>query len=277
MNLLPRFSASFVNRVLAGVVLAQMLAAGIAIGRAHPPVLTVSYSDSEIVATTDRAWTLLPGECRQIRWEFDGSLSVHVDGREWHESGEQPFCPKIFAASPLIELTDHRSGVYLSDSLKIYYLPDVVANVLGLGALAFLPLTAAYYLWTNSLDEGPALRTLFLGGLALCLCIAILRLQGWPLTIVAALSILRGLFTSVTWQIVGVALVLVLYIPLAFQALRQGLRERRITDFVVVGSFLLFCWVAAFALWIRDNWAMGGVVRARLHGGLLSTAFVYGD
>ena len=51
---------------------------------------------------------------------------------------------------------------------------------------------------------------------------------------------MRGLFTSVAWQFVGAALALVLYLSIALEAVWQGMRHRRVADFVAVGGFLLF-------------------------------------
>ena len=67
-----------------------------------------------------------------------------------------------------------------------------------------------------------------------------LRLTGWPLTIEGVLALIRRLFTSVSWQFVGAALALVLYLSIALEAVWQGMRHRRVADFVAVGGFLLF-------------------------------------
>ncbi len=240
MKLRFRFSAIVVDRLLTGIVLALVLTVALAVWLSPAPRLVIEHGGTTAEILADKAWSLSPDDCIRIRLEHGGGLPIHIDGREWHESGEQQFCPQIFAPSPKIELTDHRNGVYLSPSLKTYYAPDVVVNVLGLAALAFFPLMATYYLWTNSLDKRPAARAIFLAMLALCLCLAALRLAGWPLTIVSALAILRGVFTSVAWQYFGVATAAVLYLSLAIQTLRQGWKHRRVADFVVVSSFLLF-------------------------------------
>ncbi len=238
MNFFRTLSSRNLNVLLAGLVLALVVILALAIWLSPAPKLTIAYNGSVVEVFADRALVLLPGDCARIRWEFDSKLPIHIDGVEWRESGEQQFCPQVFAPSPKIELTDHRQGVYLSPRLDIFYLPDVVVNVLALAALGFFPLMAAYYLWTNSLDKRPPLRTIFLAMLALCLCLAALRLMGLPLVIESALAIMREWLTSTAWQYFGVATAIVLYLSLAIQALRQGLKHRRIADFVVVSSFL---------------------------------------
>ncbi|MCY4072236.1 MAG: hypothetical protein OXG60_13145 [Chloroflexi bacterium] len=204
------------------------------------PHLAFNYKETAIDVRADKAWSLGPDDCFQITWNLEGSQSIHIEGVERRESGQATFCPVAFGPSPKVELTDHGNGFYRSYSLKTYYVPDVAVNVLGLAALGFFPLMATYYFFTNSLDKRPALRTIFLVALALCLSLAALRLAGWPLTIVGVLAIVRGLFTSTAWQYFGVAATTVFYLSLATQALLQGWRHRRSADLLVVSSFLMF-------------------------------------
>ena len=163
MNFFKTLSSRNLNLLLAGLVVALAVMLGLAVWLTPAPKLLIEYDGATVEVFADKAWSLLPNDCLQIRWAFDGELPIHVDGREWHESGEQQFCPTIFATSPLIEMTDHRRGAYLSHSLNIQYLPGFLVNVLGLAALGFFPLIASYYLWTNDPDKRPALRTIFLG------------------------------------------------------------------------------------------------------------------
>ncbi len=242
------------NTLLAGLVLALVVILALAAWLTPAPKLTIAYQDSVVEVVADRAWVLLPGDCARIRWEFDSVFPIHIDGVEWRESGEQRFCPQVFSPSPKIELTDHRQGVYLNPRLDIFYLPDVVANVLALAALGFFPLMAAYYLWTNSLDKRPPLRTIFLAMLALCLCLAVLQLTGLPITIVGTLAFLRSVFVNPHWQLLGGFLSGVLYIPLAFHALWHGLKKRQIADFVAFTGFLLI----VVALYIPFGFASVG-------------------
>ena len=233
-------SSRSLNTLLTGLVLALVVILALAAWLMPAPQLRIAYQDSVVEVFADRAWVLLPGDCARISWEFDSVFPIHIDGVEWRESGEQQFCPQVFAPSPKIELTDHRQGVYLSPSLGIYYLPDVVANVLALAALAFFPMLATYYLWSNSLDKRPPLLALCLIMLALCFLLAVLRLTGLPITIVGALAYLRGLFTGTAWNYFGIAITVALYLCLLVHAFWRGWRDRRITDFLVVVSFMLF-------------------------------------
>ncbi len=239
MKLSPRILPRAVNRLLVGTNLALALAIVLDVWQVSFPHLAFQYRDTTIELRSDRAWSLGPGDCLLITWDLEGTFPIHIDEVEWRESGEQQFCPTIANPSPKIELTDHRQGVYLSPRLQIYYLPDVLVNVLGLAALGFFPLMAAYYLWTNSLDKRPPLRTIFLAMLALCFCLAALRLMGLPLMIESALAIMRSIFVNPRWHMLGVIFSGFLYIPLALNALWQGLRKRQVADFVAVTGFLL--------------------------------------
>ncbi len=235
-----RFASLAINKLLSGILLALMLILALVAWLMPALQLRIAYQDSVVEVFADRAWVLLPGDCARISWEFDSVFPIHIDGVEWRESGEQQFCPQVFAPSPKIELTDHRHGVYLSPSLGIYYLPDVVANVLALAALAFFPMLATYYLWSNSLDKRPPLLALCLIMLALCFLLALLRIAGVPLTIESVLAYLRGLFTGTAWNYFGIAITVALYLPLLVHVFWRGWRDRRITDFLVVVSFMLF-------------------------------------
>lgn len=240
MNAFFPLSSRQQNRLLSGLILALMLILALAVLLMPAPQLTIASGDTTAQVTTDRAWALLPNDCFQIRWQHQGSLPIHIDGVTWQGSGEQRYCPQVFAPSPLIELTDHRQGVYQSDRLDIFYLPDVLVNALGLVALAFCPLLAGYYLCSNDLDKRPPLFTILLALCALSLCLAALRMTGRPLSIESVLSILRALFTSIAWQYFGIAITALFFLCLAIQALWQGWRERRVSDLLAVGSCLLF-------------------------------------
>ncbi len=240
MKLRFRFSAIVVDRLLTGIVLALVLTVALAVWLSPAPRLLIEHGGATTEIFADKAWSLSPDDCIRIRLEHGVKLPIHIDGREWHESGEQQFCPQIFAPSPKIELTDHRNGVYLSPSLKIYYAPDVVVNVLGLAALGFFPLLALYYLWSNDLSRRPSLRMILLAMLAVLLAIALFRLSGRALTIVGILAIARNLFARPSWHIFGTLITAAVLAPLALHSIRQGIKSRNIADFTATGCFFLF-------------------------------------
>lgn len=240
MNRLKTLSSRDLNRLLLLLSLGFMLTLALAAWLSPAPHLAVNYRGTAIDVRASKAWSLGPGDCLQITWHLEGSRSIHIEGLERRESGQASFCPAISSPSPKVELTDHGNGFYRSYSLNTTYAPDLAANALGLAALAFFPLLALYYLCSKDLSTRPPMRTLALAMLALCLSLAGLRLAGLPLTIVGVLAILRSLFTSIAWQYFLVAATAIFYLSLAIHAAWQGWKHRRVADFLVLSSFLLF-------------------------------------
>lgn len=240
MSFFKAFSSRNLNRLLLALALALVLVLGLTALFSPAPQLRIEYDDATVEVFADKAWVLMPNNCLRIHWVFDGVLPIHVDGREWRESGEQQYCPAVFATSPRIELTDHPNGVYLSYILNIHYLPDFAVNILGLTLLALFPLLALYYLLSNDPGRRPALRRILLAVLLLVLLLALLRLSGRALTIVGVLSLMRNLFTDARWHLFGACLAGLMYLSLLVESLWQGYKNRRIVDFLVIGVFLLF-------------------------------------
>ena len=240
MKLRLRISSLVVNRLLTGLVLTLVLAIALAVWQSPVPHLAITFGETTIDVRADGAWSLGPGDCLQIRWVFDGELPIHVDGREWHESGEQQFCPTIFATSPTVELTDHRSGEYRSYRLNIFYLPEFLANLVGVAVIPVFILFGIQYLWINDGRKRPAFRVVVVATLILMLCITLVRLSGRELTIETMLVILRNLFSGAHWHSVGVLLAGLLYTPLVLQAMWQAIVKRPVADIVAVSCFMLF-------------------------------------
>ena len=240
MNFFKTLSSRNLNLLLAGLVVALAVMLGLTVWLTAAPKLMIEYDGATVEVFADKAWSLLPNDCLQIRWVFDGELPIHVDGREWHESGEQQFCPTIFEPIPLIEMTDHRSGDYRSYRLNIFYLPEFVVNLVGIAVVPILALFGLQYLWINDVRRRPAFRVVVIATLILMLCITLVRLSGRALTIETILVLLRNLFSGAHWHSVGVLLAGLLYTPLVLQALWQAICKRPVADIVAVSCFMLF-------------------------------------
>ena len=223
-----------------GLIAALILVIAVAIWFTPPPQLQIEYQDSTIAVSADRAWVLRPGDCLRVSWDQQGRQLVHVEGIARHQSGQLRFCPGIGSAEPRIELTDHVNAFYRSYSLETQYLPDFVINLLGVSGLAFFGVLALYYLWTKQPDRRPSFGGLLAGLLALLLCIALLRLTGRALTTDGVLAMCRNVFSDVRWQLAGVVLALGLYSALAVEAVWQGIRHRKYSEFLVVACFFAF-------------------------------------
>lgn len=236
MNFFKILSSRNLNHLLLALPLALALVVGLAAWLAPAPQLTIEYNDTTVEVFAEKAWIVLPNGCLQIRWKFDGELPIHVDGREWHESGEQQFCPTMSATSPKVEFSPHLGGEYRSYTLTVFYLPEFVANLVGVAAIPFLALFGLQYLWINDVRQRPAFKAVVIVTLILMLCITLLRLSGRELTMEAMLVVLRNLFSSAHWHFVGVLLTGFLYIPLVLQAMWKAISKRQTADvFAIIG------------------------------------------
>ena len=240
MNLVRKIFTQKSIALCTGLIAALLLMIAFAILRAPPPQLHIQYESSTIDVSADRAWTLLPGDCLQLRWDVDGVQEFHIEGIARREAGYLQFCPSISATKPRIELSDHVNAFYQSFDLDVHYLPDFLFNLLGVGGLAFFAVVALYYLWSNNPERLPSLRTLVVGLLATVLCITLLRLFGVALTIGVVLATLRNIFTDVRWQLFGAILARGLCANLAAMEVWQSIKYRRYSDIAVALGFVLF-------------------------------------
>ncbi len=239
MNFFRTLSSRNLNHLLLALVLALALVVGLAAWLAPPPKLSIEYNDTTVEINAEKAWIVWPNECLRIRWIYDGGLPIHVDGREWHESGEQQFCPTILATSPKVEFSPHLSGEYRSYTLTIFYLPEFVANLVGVAAIPFLALFGLQYLWVNDVRRPPRFQVALLATVVLALCISLLRISEVEFTVVGMLATLRNMITDRRWQVGGVIVTMVFYAVLALWSLAAVLRNRRYTDCIAVGGFFL--------------------------------------
>ena len=239
MNFFRTLSSRNLNHLLLALVLALALVVGLAAWLAPPPKLSIEYNDTTVEINAEKAWIVWPNECLRIRWIYDGGLPIHVDGREWHESGEQQFCPTILATSPKVEFSPHLSGEYRSYTLTIFYLPEFVANLVGVAAIPFLALFGLQYLWVNDVRRPPRFQVALFATVVLALCISLLRISEVEFTVVGMLATLRNMITDRRWQVGGVIVTMVFYAVLALWSLAAVLRNRRYTDCIAVGGFFL--------------------------------------
>lgn len=221
-------------------VLALALATLLVAWRLPAPHLAFNYRATEIDVRADKAWSLGPGDCFQITWQLAGAQSLHIEGLERRESGQDSFCPAVFSPSPSIELTDHGNDVYRSYSLALHYLPDIIVNLLGVSTFAFAPLIPLYYLCSNNLQGRPAFKTILLALLAVMLVVVLLRMSGRTITTVGLLSIARNVFSRPNWQYVGVLVAATVFALLAIQAISQVVKRRAREDVIAVGGIFVF-------------------------------------
>ncbi|MCY4018700.1 MAG: hypothetical protein OXG39_04775 [Chloroflexi bacterium] len=239
MNFFKTLSSLNLNPLLSGLVAALILMLSMAIWLTPAPQLTFEYAGTTTKVSADRAWVLFPNDCLKVRWVTDGNLPIHIDGREQRESGEQQYCPTLFATDITIELTDHLSGEYRSYSLLIFYLPDFVLNLVGILIIPFFVLIGLQYLWINDLQRRPTLRGVIVATLVLAICATLLRLSEVELTIVGLLASFHNMVSDRHWLYGSAILAAVFYAALAIWSISGGLKNRRHADFLVVAGFFL--------------------------------------
>ncbi len=140
-----------------------------------PPTIDQAFGETSIFIAADRDWTLLPGDCLNIRWRLEGIASLHVDGAGKIGADETRFCPEINATSPLFEVRA-QDGVYRSFRLDIHHLPDLLFYLAGFVLLLGSPALALYYFCRRRLDGPPSFFWLLLGAMLLTALGAGLRL-----------------------------------------------------------------------------------------------------
>lgn len=259
MSFFKTLSSRDLNLLLVLLALGLVLTVGLAAWLTPAPQLAIEYKDATIEVFADKAWVLLPNDCAWIRWEFAGELPIHINGRQWRESGEQQHCPTLFATEITIELTDHLSGEYRSYNLSIFYLPDFLLNLVGVLIIPFFVLIGLQYLWINDLRRRPALNAVLIATVLLAICITLLRLSDVEFTIVGILATIRNMVSDRRWQFGGAIAGAVFYCALAIWGISEGVRNRRYTDFLAAAGFIIVIALlylpfgfAAVAQW--DEW-----------------------
>ncbi|MCY4540261.1 MAG: hypothetical protein OXE52_18750 [Chloroflexi bacterium] len=239
MSFFKTLSSRDLNLLLVLFALGLVLTVGLAAWLTPAPQLALEYNDATIEVFADKAWVLLPNDCAWIRWEFAGEFPIHINGRQWRESGEQQHCPTLFATDITIELTDHLSGEYRSYSLSIFYLPDFLLNLVGVLIIPFFVLIGLQYLWINDLRRRPALNAVLVATVLLAICITLLRLSDVEFTIVGILATIRNMVSDRRWQFGGAIAGAVFYCALAIWGISEGVRKRRYTDFLAAAGFII--------------------------------------
>ncbi|MCY4072237.1 MAG: hypothetical protein OXG60_13150 [Chloroflexi bacterium] len=239
MNFFKTLSSRNLNMLLTGLIAALVLMLGMAIWLTPAPQLTFEYAGTATKVSADRAWVLFPNDCVKVRWVIDGNLRIYIDGREWLKSGDQQYCPTLFATDITIELTDHLGSGYRSYSLSIFYLPDFVLNLVGVLIIPFFVLVGLQYLWINDIRRRPALNAVLVATVLLAICITILRILDVEFTIVAVLATIRNVVSDQRWLYGSAIMAAVFYSALAIWSISGGLKVRRHTDFLVAAGFFL--------------------------------------
>ncbi len=116
-------------------------------------------------------------------------------------------------------------------------LTDFIFFLLGFSGVVLTGILALYYVHTNDLNKP---FPLWLIAFALVLILGLLNYKYYKSLVTELLLILISLLRHPYWQLFGIILALVVFIPLIVQALSYGLRNGLTPDFIVIGGFFLF-------------------------------------
>ncbi len=203
------------------------------------PFIETEFGGASVEIAADRAWVLLPQGCVTISWDLEGILSIYIDDQGKIGWGEMIYCPSTDASSPVFDITAE-NGQLRAYELNIRYFPAAVAQSLLLLLLISPFLIASFYLATLRMtDPIPLNASPILALLALLLFLALVQ-TAHAYTIESLLGGLGNVFTTRAWQIFGLVLAGLVFIPLVFEYCRQGIRKRLRADFLVIGVFVVF-------------------------------------
>ena len=231
------------------------------------PGFQTSFGGATVDIQADRAWVLFPRQCVNITWQLEGIKSLYIDENEKSDSGEMAFCPTLNATSLNIVFTAVTGETRVYD-LNIQDLVAATATCLAILALLLPLLIACYYVATMRLIAPlPVNLPLILGLLALLLVFLLIQ-TAHPFTIDDFLNNLGNVYASSHWQAFGWISAGIIFIPLALQSFRHGLRKGLREDFVVIAAFfvlilLLYSPFGFDFIWQYEEWANQAFLEGR--------------
>ena len=238
MNLNMKLSTRTSKSVLLGCLfLAVFALLAFAILSKPTPRIETEFGGATVQMSLDRGWVSGIGDCVILEWDVEGIKSIYIDNEGEIGWGEKAFCPTADANILEIGITA-QDGTRRLFQLDVIYLPNFIVYLLGFVGTTFTLIFALYYFLTHRLDK-PFLWWWLALAAALILIGGLLRLSDSAL-VADALSLLRSLFTHRYWQVFGVVLAGIIYLPLIVQAARRNLKNKARSDFIVIGGFLLF-------------------------------------
>ena len=227
-------------RTLKGILLgwAVFILLAFAILSNPAPRVETDFSGATVQMSLDRGWVLGAGDCVILEWNVEGIKSIYINGGGEIGWGEKAFCLTANENIPEIEITaqDGTRRIFQPD---VVYLLNLVVYLLGFVGILSTSMLALYYAWNHHLDNPFPLWGMSVAVIALIIIGELLRLSSSNL-VTDTLSLLRRLFVHPYWQLFGVILAGLIYLPLIVQAARRNLKNKARSDFIVIGGFLLF-------------------------------------
>ena len=203
------------------------------------PNIQTSFDGATVDISADSAWVLLPGQCVNIKWALEGIQSLYVDDNGKVGYDEMAFCPATDVSSPSFEITavNGETSTFL---LNIRNLPAATVSSLTLLALLLPFVIAFYYIVTMRLTEPILSDQSPLLALVALLLVCLLWQTARPFTINNILDYLGDVFRSRSWQVLGLILAGLVFVPLATQLLRRRKESGMRADPVAICAFFVF-------------------------------------
>ena len=203
-----------------------------------PPRIETEFGGAAVRMSLDRGWVSGAGDCVILEWDVEGIKSIYIDSEGKSGWGEMPFCPTANANILEIGITA-QDGSRRLFQFDVIYLPSFIVYLLGFVGVASTVAFALYYVWHHHLDNPFPLWGMLIAVLGLTLVGELIGLFNSNL-ITDALSLLEILFPHRYWQVFGVVLAGIIYLPLIVQAARRNLKSKFTSDLIVIAGFLLF-------------------------------------
>ena len=233
------WSPSQGRRVLLALLAMLLLLLVIAVSGAQPPKISAEFEGASIEIAADKAWSILPGDCINISLQLEGIESLYIDGEGKIGWGELTFCPTFGAASPAFRITTQNGEIQVF-TLDTHFLPTELLRCLLLVVILLLFFLAIHYFMNYRLDEPLplSLSTAYAAGIGMLACL--LGTAAGAFSITQVLQSVGDGFASLGWQLFGLLLAALVFIPLAIQSIKGGLQTGARADLVAIGGFLIF-------------------------------------
>lgn len=216
-----------------------MLSLAQTVSRSSAPEIDAKFGGATVKIHADRSLVLLLGHCVTLTWDLQGIESLYINGEGKIGWGEMEYCPTIVEPSPRFGITT-LDGTERRFTLDFRYVLGVLLFMTGLIGMTFAGFTALDGALNRAIGKSLLWRGTTLSVLKLLLIYGLIKLSVNPALMKDFMLTLRSLFTHPDWQLFGIILAGLVYVPLIFGALQRELRSKRNADLIVLGSFLLF-------------------------------------
>ena len=203
------------------------------------PQIEAGFGGATVDLRADRAWVFVPGQCVTVSWSLEGIQSLYIDGGGKIGWGEESFCPSLDATSPIFEITA-QNGDYRAYSLDIRYLPLALIGCLVVSGIVVLLILAFYFFLTQNLAVAVPLRRTHAMAYVALLTACLLCETGNAFSIKSIVVSFSNTVINPSWQLFGLALVSVVYMPLIILSIRNGLKNKSWADLAAIGGFFVF-------------------------------------